>query len=73
MPCMCGATDCLSCGPARGYTVARRFIGGRFVSFSPDDEAEADEDIEPDPPEPDRQAENDAADRYQRDIERNYP
>ena len=23
MPCMCGATDCPSCGPAQGYRVVR--------------------------------------------------
>ena len=24
-PCMCGATDCPSCGPAQGYTLVRRY------------------------------------------------
>ena len=30
MPCMCGATDCPSCGPAQGYEVVR--VNGRWVN-----------------------------------------
>ena len=41
-PCMCGATDCPSCGPAQGYTVrkVRKWDGYRFVTtfVNPEDE-----------------------------------
>lgn len=29
-PCLCGATDCPSCGPAQGYSVKRRPSGGFY-------------------------------------------
>jgi hypothetical protein len=34
MPCMCGATDCRSCGPAQGYEVIRvkTATGWRWVN-----------------------------------------
>jgi hypothetical protein len=35
-PCLCGATDCPSCGPAQGYEVVRR--NGRWVNPEPGDE-----------------------------------
>lgn len=66
-PCMCGATDCPSCGPAQGYEVRRVWRNGRFRYVNPEDD-DGDSFDEPDP-----QADDDAADRYQRDIERNYP
>jgi len=50
-PCMCGATDCPSCGPAQGYTVVRR--GGRWVNPEDDDpegELPDDDDLD-EPPE----------------------
>lgn len=38
MPCMCGATDCPSCGPAQGYEVVRMYQPGRgFVLVNPED------------------------------------
>lgn len=39
MPCMCGATDCPSCGPAQGYDVVRRWDPrlGRMVWRNPED------------------------------------
>ena len=42
-PCMCGATDCPSCGPAQGYTVIKRWDGrkGRYVWVNPEDDEEA--------------------------------
>jgi hypothetical protein len=65
---MCGATDCPSCGPAQGYEVRRVWRNGRFRYVNPEDDDDGDSFDEPDP-----QADDDAADRYQRDIERNYP
>lgn len=29
-PCLCGATDCPSCGPMQGYRVPRRYALGRL-------------------------------------------
>jgi len=43
--CMCGATDCPSCGPAQGYRVVRRYDPalGRVVWVNPEeDEDEGD-------------------------------
>jgi hypothetical protein len=59
-PCMCGATDCPSCGPAQGYTVVRRWIRGRWRHVNPEDGEEEEEDV---PDEPERNEIND---------ERNY-
>ncbi len=41
-PCMCGATDCPSCGPAQGYEVVRRWDAklGRYVYVNPEPEDE---------------------------------
>jgi hypothetical protein len=39
MPCMCGSTDCWSCGPAQGYEVVRT-ASGRWVNPEPDWESE---------------------------------
>ena len=41
-PCMCGATDCPSCGPAQGYAVVRRWdrLRRRFVYVNPEDETD---------------------------------
>jgi len=50
-PCMCGATDCRSCGPAQGYEVRRIWRKGRWYWVNPED---GDEDEgEDDYPEPD--------------------
>lgn len=48
-PCMCGATDCPSCGPAQGYDV-RRGADGRCYNPIPCDrcrrnEVETEDDI----------------------------
>ena len=71
--CMCGATDCPSCGPAQGYRVirvwdakARRY---RWINPDDDDEAPEADDDDFDPPEPDDYAADAAADRYERDID----
>ena len=39
MPCMCGATDGPSCGPAQGYEVVRVWDSrlGRYVHRNPED------------------------------------
>lgn len=38
MACMCGATDCPSCGPAQGYYVVRvRTKSGSLAWRNPDD------------------------------------
>lgn len=36
--CMCGATDCPSCGPAQGYTVVRRWERGGLVYVNPEED-----------------------------------
>ena len=35
-PCMCGATDCASCGPAQGYEVRKIYNGSlrRYVTVN---------------------------------------
>lgn len=46
-PCMCGACDCPSCGPAQGYTVVRVWDAQRrrYVWRNPEeDESEGDPD-----------------------------
>lgn len=43
MSCMCGATDCPSCGPAQGYTVTRVWRGGRWRHVNPEDGEEPEE------------------------------
>ena len=45
MPCMCGAIDCRSCGPAQGYEVVRVWRNGRYqwVNPEPEDDEPADE------------------------------
>ena len=71
---MCGATDCPSCGPAQGYTVVRRWVRGRWVHVNPEDGDEEEVDDAPERDyEPDESAADAAADRYQNEIERNYP
>jgi hypothetical protein len=35
-PCLCGATDCPSCGRAQGYTVVRS-ADGRYRNPEPDE------------------------------------
>lgn len=54
MSCMCGATDCASCGPAQGYELVRVFRGGRMVWVNP----EEDDGPEPDDKEDDEDREN---------------
>lgn len=34
--CMCGATDCPSCGPAQGYEVVRAWVNGRWTWVNPE-------------------------------------
>lgn len=46
-PCMCGATDCPSCGPAQGYTVIRKYVRGRLTWVNPEDNEEEIEEDEP--------------------------
>jgi hypothetical protein len=50
MPCMCGALDCPSCGPARGYEVVRRWNGrlGRFEYVNPEDDDAPDDERDDD-------------------------
>lgn len=44
MACMCGATDCPSCGPAQGYEVVRvRTLGGGWSYVNPEDLEESEE------------------------------
>ena len=47
-PCMCGATDCPSCGPAQGYEVRKVWDykrgGWKFVNPDSEDEDDEDED-----------------------------
>ena len=49
MLCMCGATDCKSCGPAQGYEVRRRPNGGYYnpvyCEMCEDVEVEEDEEL----------------------------
>lgn len=46
-PCMCGATDCPSCGPAQGYRV--EFLPGRgYYNPEPEDDDEIEEAVESD-------------------------
>lgn len=53
MPCMCGALDCPSCGPAQGYAVVRRWDGRRYRHVNPEDDEEDEPEPEPDDqPEP---------------------
>lgn len=48
-PCMCGACDCPSCGPAQGYTVVRAwdYKRGRYVHRNPEDDDDDDREFEP--------------------------
>ena len=39
-PCMCGATDCPSCGPAQGYEVVRVWDGKRWTWVNPESSEE---------------------------------
>lgn len=49
-PCMCGAIDCPSCGPAQGYAVARvwNFKRSCWEWVNPEEEEEDVEAPEPD-------------------------
>ena len=42
-PCMCGATDCPSCGPAQGYEVVKVWDAkrNRWRWMNPEDAVEA--------------------------------
>ena len=43
-PCMCGAIDCPSCGPAQGYEVVRVWRDGRYTWINPEEQStESDE------------------------------
>lgn len=73
MPCMCGATDCPSCGPAQGYDIVRvRTRDGRLTWRNPEDLDDGEEVLEDDPrcdePEPDI---NEEADWYA-ELNRGY-
>lgn len=76
-PCMCGATDCPSCGPAQGYRVERRKVRGRvaFVNSDDDDDDDDDETVALDADgidlddEPDEHAADLACDRWERGID----
>jgi hypothetical protein len=57
-PCMCGATDCRSCGPAQGYRL---------------DVDEDEDDFDPPTVEDIDRASDAAADKWDRDRERNQP
>lgn len=46
MPCMCGALDCPSCGPAQGYRVVKRWVNGWYRYVNPE-EGEEDDDYDP--------------------------
>lgn len=48
--CLCGATDCPSCGPAQGYTVIRRPNGRGGWSWVNPEEGEEDNEDYFDPP-----------------------
>lgn len=37
-PCMCGAPDCPSCGPAQGYEVVKVWRNGRYRWVNPEDD-----------------------------------
>lgn len=57
MPCMCGETDCPSCGTAQGYTVVRVWDHkrGRYVWRNPEEDEDGNEVIpEDDHEEPER-------------------
>jgi hypothetical protein len=43
MACMCGATDCPSCGPAQGHRVVRAWRNGRMVWVNPEDDEQPEE------------------------------
>lgn len=51
MACMCGATDCPSCGPAQGYFVEQRWVNGRLTWVNPEDDGDDLGDPEQDEPE----------------------
>lgn len=36
-PCMCGACDCPSCGPAQGYEVVCVWRNGSYAWVNPED------------------------------------
>ena len=46
MACMCGATDCKSCGPAQGYEVIRIRTSSGWKWVNPEDEEEEKEEEE---------------------------
>ncbi len=49
-PCLCGACDCPSCGPAQGYTLHRIWKNGRYRFVTEEDLPEG---YIPPPDEPD--------------------
>ena len=52
-PCLCGATDCPSCGPAQGYEVRKVWRNGRWRYENPEDDDEPAEDVPEEPERPD--------------------
>ena len=59
MPCMCGATDCPSCGPDQGYRVVKVWSYRRncYEWINPDDDLE-DDDYDDEPPDENNTAED---------------
>ena len=68
-PCLCGATDCPSCGPAQGYEVIRRWnpLTQRYQYVNPDEGA-VDEDVDPDNPDEDSTVEDREPDYEHREV-----
>ena len=65
---MCGAIDCPSCGPAQGYRVERRYIGGVFTFINPEGDMD-DDGPEFDPEPPDAFDDFDASGRYESELD----
>ena len=48
-PCICGATDCPSCGPAQGYVVIRsgnRWINPEYEDELPEPDVDCEDELE---------------------------
>lgn len=71
-PCMCGCTDCKSCGPAQGYTVIKVWRNGRYVYVNPEDDENGGDELTFDEGWnlPDDCAAEKAADRWEQDRDR---
>ena len=71
-PCMCGGTDCPSCGPAQGYTVVRVWKNGRYTYVNPEDDEDGTE-AQDAADAASEEAADAAADKWERSRERNQP